>query len=286
MCLDPVHLNKALKRAHYPLPVIEDILPELSEAKVFSRADLKDGFLQVRLSEPSQLPTTFQTPWGRYCWQRLPFGVSPAPECFQQRLDQELEGLTGVFRVADDLLIIGRGVDKEAAEQDHDSNMLALLSKLKARNIKLNAAKLELKRDKIPFIGHLLTEEGLQPAPEKVEAVARMPKPEDEAGVRRFLGMSNYLARFCPQLSAECEPLRQLLNQETWSWTEQQEEAFQKVKELVTHAPTLRFFAPEDALESQADASSQGLRFCLMQKGQPLAFASRALTAAEKNCSN
>ena len=283
VCLDPVHLNKALKRAHYPLPVIEDILPELSDAKVFSRADLKDGFLQVRLSEPSQLLTTFQTPWGRYCWRRLPFGVSPAPECFQQRLDQELEGLPGVFRVADDLLIIGRGANKESAEEDHDHNMRTLLTKLKARNIKLNFSKFELKKDEIPFIGHLLTEDGLKPAPDKVEAITLMPTPEDEAGVRRFLGMTNYLARFCPQLSAACEPLRRLLNQESWTWTESQEKAFQDVKQLVSHAPVLRFFDDKQPLEGQADASSQGLGFCLMQEGQPLSFASRALTPAEQN---
>ena len=283
VCLDPVHLNQALKRAHYPLPVIEDILPELADAKVFSRADLKDGFLQVRLSQSSQLLTTFQTPWGRYCWKRLPFGVSPAPECFQQRLDQQLQGLPGVYRVADDLLIVGRGSDRDAAEQDHDNNMITLLTKLKTSNIKLNLAKLELKKDAIPFIGHVLSDQGLQPAPDKVEAVVQMPQPEDEAGVRRFLGMANYLARFCPQLSAECEPLRQMLNQETWQWTQRQDEAFEKVKRLVSHAPILRFFDPKVTLEGQADASSQGLGFCLMQQGQPLSFASRALTPAEKN---
>ena len=66
VCIDPQHLNQALKRRHYPLPVIEDILPELSKARVFTKADLKDGFLQIQLDDTSSKLTTFQTAWGRY----------------------------------------------------------------------------------------------------------------------------------------------------------------------------------------------------------------------------
>ena len=122
ICIDPVHLNKALKRSHYPLPVIEDVLPELADVKVFSKADLKDGFLHIELDNESSLLTTFQTPWGRYCWKRMPFGISPAPELFQQKLDQNLEGLPGVHRIFDDLLITGKGDTLLAASQDHDRN--------------------------------------------------------------------------------------------------------------------------------------------------------------------
>lgn len=102
MCIDPQLLNTALKRSHYPLPVIKHILPELADVKVFSKADLKDGFLQVQLDEDSSRLTTFQTPWGRYRYLRMPFGISPASECFQQILDQNLEGS---YKVADDTLI-------------------------------------------------------------------------------------------------------------------------------------------------------------------------------------
>ena len=104
ICNDPVHLNKALKRSHYPLFVIEAVLPELADVKVFSKADLKDGFLHIELDNESLL-TTFQTPWRRYCWKRMPFGISPAPELFQQKLDQNLEGLPGIHRIFDHLLI-------------------------------------------------------------------------------------------------------------------------------------------------------------------------------------
>ena len=106
MCLDPRDLNKAIKRPHYPLPVIEDMLPDLSQAKFFTVLDLKDGFWQVKLSEKSSYYTTFNTPFGRFRWLRMPFGISSAPEEFQRRI---VENLDGVKAFVDDLLVIGKG---------------------------------------------------------------------------------------------------------------------------------------------------------------------------------
>ena len=77
--LDPLHLNKAIIRNHYPTPTVEDIAPKLTKAKVFSVVDAKDGFLQVVLDEPSSYLTTFWTPFGRYRWLCMPFGIKSAP---------------------------------------------------------------------------------------------------------------------------------------------------------------------------------------------------------------
>ncbi|XP_065061116.1 uncharacterized protein K02A2.6-like [Rhopilema esculentum] len=108
VCIDPQHLNKALKRSHYPLPLIEDVLPELEGVKVFSKIDLKEGYLQIELDEESSMLTTFQTPWGRWRYLRMPFGIKPASEHFQHEFDQCIEGLSGVYAVADDALVTGR----------------------------------------------------------------------------------------------------------------------------------------------------------------------------------
>ena len=140
--IDPQHLNKALKRSHYPFPVIEDILPELTNVKMFSKADLKDGFLQIQLDEESSRLTTFQTPWRRYRYLRMPFGISPAPEYFQRKLDQNLEGLNGIYKIADDILISGRGASIDEAVKHHDANLLMLLDRCRERNLKLNREKL------------------------------------------------------------------------------------------------------------------------------------------------
>ena len=170
LCIDPQHLNMALKREHYPLPVIEDVLPQLAKVKVFSKADLKEGFLQCKLDDESACLTTFQTPWGRYQWRRLPFGLSPSPELFQVKLDQCLEGLSGIHVIADDILITGQGDTKEEACRDHDQNMKNFLTRCREKNIKLNKNKFEFKCDDVTFIGHRLTQSGLKQDPNKVES--------------------------------------------------------------------------------------------------------------------
>lgn len=109
LCVDPKPLNRALKRNHYPLPTIEDVHPELSNARCFTVLDAKNGFWHVFLDEESSYATIFGTPWGRYRWLRMPFGIPPAPEEFQRRLDQALAGLNGCKAITDDILVFGFG---------------------------------------------------------------------------------------------------------------------------------------------------------------------------------
>ena len=94
LCLDPKPLNKALKRCHFPMPVIEDILPELGKAKIFTKVDCKDGYWQMKLTGESSLLPTFTTPFGRYKWNRMPFGISSSSEIFQLRLHETVEDFT------------------------------------------------------------------------------------------------------------------------------------------------------------------------------------------------
>ena len=96
VCLDPRDLNHAIRRSHYPVPTIEEILPELINAKVFSTVDVKNGFWYVALDEDNSYLTTFNTPYGRYRWLRVPFGISSAPEVFQRKQHEAVEGLSGV----------------------------------------------------------------------------------------------------------------------------------------------------------------------------------------------
>ena len=192
VCIDPQQLNKALKRSHYPLPVIEDVLPDLSDAKVFSKTDLKDGFLQIELDEESSKLTTFQSPWGRYRWLRLPFGVSPAPEYFQMKFHQNLEGLKGVYDIADDVTIVRKGATYEEALKDHDRNLTNFLEHCRERNIKLNKAKFEVNCREVPFIGHVLSSEGLKPDPAKIEAIIKMDKPEVQSFCKAYLTCASH----------------------------------------------------------------------------------------------
>ena len=99
----------------------------------------------------------------------MPYGISPSPKYFQQKLDQNLQGLPGVYRIADDLLITSQGDTKEEAENDHDANLVRLPQRCGERNIKLNKAKFDFKCSQVPFIGHLLSHEGVKPDPRRLK---------------------------------------------------------------------------------------------------------------------
>ena len=118
------------------MPTIEEILPELSKAKVFSVADARNGFCQVRLDARSSYLTTFWTPFGRYRWLRMSFGIATAPEEYQRIQHEALEGPPGIYVMAGDILITRQGGTKEGALQDHDHNVIALLRKARDVNLK------------------------------------------------------------------------------------------------------------------------------------------------------
>jgi len=145
VCIDPKDLNKAIMRPHYALPTIDDIAPKLSKAKVFTILDAKDGFWQVKLSEKASYLTTFNTPYGRYRWLRMPFGICSGSEEFQRRMTDALSGLDGVKVIIDDIIVYGTGTDYDEAVLNHDKNILNLLNRLRQKNIKLNPDKVKFK---------------------------------------------------------------------------------------------------------------------------------------------
>uniref|UniRef100_A0A8C7IGR1 ribonuclease H n=1 Tax=Oncorhynchus kisutch TaxID=8019 RepID=A0A8C7IGR1_ONCKI len=281
--IDPKPLSKALKRSHYPLRTIEDVLPDLNRARVFSVCDVKNGFWHVELEEESSYLTTFSTHMGRYRWLCMPMGISPAPEIFQRKLNQAMEGLPGVKIIADDILIVGEGDNDEAVTLDHDKNLRMLLDRCRKLNIKLNSEKLQLRLKEVPYTGHLLTSEGLKVDPGKVTAIKQMPRTTDVQGVQCFLGMVNYLAKFCSHATEICEPLRELTQKDSlWEWSERHEQAFNKIRDTIAQTPVLKYYNPTEQLVLQCDASESGLGAALMQGGQPIAYASRALTETDK----
>ena len=166
---------------------------------------LKNGYWHISLSEESQLFTTFNTPWGKYCFKRLPFGLTCSGNAFQQQLDQVLSGISGVTGISDDILIWG-----DTAEQ-HDTALHELLTRCQNVGIRLNREKIQYKQTIVKFYGHILTNKGLQADPSKIDAIVQMPPPPDVKSLQSFLGLVNYMARFQPSLSIVSRPLRDLM---------------------------------------------------------------------------
>ncbi len=292
ICIDPSQtINKAINRPVFQMPTLQEHLHRLGNAKCFSLADVRDGFLHVPLDESSSLLTTMHTSYGRYRWLRLPFGVSSAPEEFQMRLLTALEGLEGVVCIADDILIYGEGATYEDATKDHDRRIIALLERCTQKNIKLNAEKLKFKVKEVKFMGNIVTTTGMRADPEKITAITEMTPPKDKAALQRFIGMINYLSPYCENLSTVIQPLRALVREGmSFDWSSTHQTAFDKAKNLITCAPTLLYYDPSKPVLLQVDASEKGLGGALMQPNttgdyQPVAFTSCSLTETEQRYS-
>lgn len=285
ICLDPKPLNKALKRSNYPMPTIDDVLPQLSKAKVFSTLDATSGFWHLKLDMESRALTTFETPFGRFRWVRVPYGLSPIPEIFMARMHETLAGLAGVACIADDMLVFGCGDTLEEAQQDHDRNLIALLERCRERNLHLNAEKLQLRRPSTTFMGHEVTVDGLKADRRKVAAILDMPVPSDRPSLMRFLGMATYLAKFVPNFSHVTAPLRQLLSRDVeFCWDKDRHgKALTQLKQMLVTAPVLSYYDVTKPVVIQCDASSTGLGAVLVQGGRPVEYASRAMTRTERD---
>ena len=285
--IDPKPLNKALKRNHCPLPVIEDILPDFASAKVFSLFDVHDGCWQLRLDDASSFLTTVEMSYGCYRWLRLPFGISPACEYFQQYLDQALECLPGIHTVADDILITGHGATKQEATRDHDHRVITLLEgcqKMTILKTEQGEVKVQANRDAIhrPPTHHKRP----QARPAKIEAILWTTKPTNAAGVPRFVGMATCLSKFLPDLSDLAMPLHHLTMKDAeWLWTEMpitqhsttSEKLLEKHQSYTTSTPV----TPQHSSATHLTPALEQLWCSRATACVP--FASTALTPTERN---
>ncbi|XP_048252566.1 uncharacterized protein K02A2.6-like [Haliotis rufescens] len=262
------------------MKTLEDILPSLSKARYFTKLDARSGYWAIRLAEESSFLTTFNTPYGRYRFLRLPFGIRSAQDEFQRRIDECYEGLDGVAAIVDDVLVYG------STPEEHDHNLRNMLSRSRDKGIKLNEEKLEVGVTEIQYFGHILSAEGLRPDPAKVSAICSMNPPRDRSELETILGMVNYLAKFAPNLSEITSPLRQLLPKDVeFVWDHPQSTAFQRIKDIITQTPgqVLAYYDPDKDLTLQVDASKYGLGAALLQDGKPVTYASKSLTTTEVN---
>lgn len=183
ICLNPQKLNASLRRCPHKIPTVEELNPEFAKAKIFSKLDAKAGYWSIHLHEDSQPLTTFQTPFGGYCWKCLPFGLSISQDLFQAKMDQILEGLRGVVSIADDIAVYGEN------EEEHDRNLINLMERAAEAGVVFNSEKCMIKQSSISFFGNLYTDKGIRPDPAKIRDIQKMPTPRNKDDLHRFMGM-------------------------------------------------------------------------------------------------
>lgn len=148
VCLDPRNLNQAILRPHYRMKTLEDIIPTLTGARYFSKLDARSGYWAIKLTEKSSHLTTFNTPFGRYQFLRMPFGIRSAQDEFQRKIHEIYEGLQGVTTLVDDILVYGK------TRKEYDANLRNVLSRSREKGVKLNSDNLAVGLTEVPYIGH------------------------------------------------------------------------------------------------------------------------------------
>ncbi|UYV79739.1 K02A2.6-like [Cordylochernes scorpioides] len=285
ICVDLTKLNQYIRRENYPLPATEHILGQLGNACYFSKLDANSGFWQFGLAKESQKLTTFITPFGRFFFKRIPFGITSAPEIFQRKMTQLLGNIEGVVCFMDDIVVYGSSLE------EHNERVRQVLKKIQEEGMTLNPEKCQFGVKTVKFLGHTVSSEGLFIDEEKLDAITKMEAPRSTKELKSFLGMVNYLGKFIPNLADKLQPLNSLLSTKNeWVWDEPQKKSFNLLKQELVSRPNLALFDPSRTTIVSADASSFGIGGVLRQEQpdgslKPIAYVSRTLSETEKRYS-
>ena len=188
----------------------------------------------------------------------------------------ELDKFVVVF--IDDILIYSKN------EEEHAQHLHIVLQRLREHQIYAKFSKCDFWLKEVPFLGHVISAEGISVDPSKVQDVLDWKAPTSVAEIRSFLGLAGYYRRFIPEFSRIAKPMTELLKKGVeFYWSNQCEEAFQKLKTLLTSAPILAQPGTAKPFDVYCDASGTGLGCVLMQENRVIAYASRSLKRHEEN---
>lgn len=290
LCVDYRGLNQVTIKNRHPLPLISEILDRVQKAKRFSKVDLKDAFHGMKIKESDVWKTAFRTKYGHFEYLVMPFGLTNAPASFQAYMNKALAGLVDVTCVVyiDDILIFSE------KPEDHWVHVRAVLERLRLFGLCAKLEKCVFDVTEIPFLGHILTTEGIKMDPSRVSTIADWQAPSSFHDTQVFLGFTNYYRRFIPKYSRVSLPLTNLLKGSVrgkksgpFNWGPEQQEAFEQLKASFQKAPLLRHFDESLPIRLESDASGFASAAIISQlhnqAWHPIAFWSKKFIEAEKN---
>ncbi|XP_018372980.1 PREDICTED: uncharacterized protein LOC108767548 [Trachymyrmex cornetzi] len=277
ICLDPQTLNDNILREHYELPTFDELTREMAGSKYFSVLDANKGFWQIELTEAASKLTTFATPFGRYKFLRLPYGISNAPEIFHRVFSQLFEEIPGCTIYIDDIIIHTK------TREEHDKVLLKVLEKAREVGVKFNKDKCKFYQTEVKYTGHKFSERGISPDPNRVEAINQIRTPKNAKELSRFMGMITYVSRFIPNSAQRTKNMRQLMKRNIeWLWTDEHEKEFSDLKTVLMKSPVLQFFDSNAEITLSVDSSKDGMEAVILQSKAPIAYASKSLTKCQQ----
>ena len=272
----------------YPLPKIDEMFAKLGGARVFSTIDLRSAYYHIGLTRESQAKSAFVVPMGKWQFKRTPFGLSQAPAYFQLLIDQVLMGC-GDFAMGylDDIIVYSK------TEEDHLHHLEEIFKRMKHFDLKMKREKSSFFKKHIQYLGHLVSEKGFEPLPEKLEAIRKMPHPKSAKEVKQFLGLIGYYRKFIPRFSDLSRPLTRLTRHDCkFDWTPQCQKSFDHLRELLMEYPILRYPDPMKEYTLFTDASGIGWSGVLTQehedekgrlKNHPICYVSGQFRGSQLN---
>ena len=283
-CIDYRKLNSVTKKDAYPLPRMEDALEALSGSKYFSSLDLISGYWQVEVADKDKEKTAFTTHVGLYEFNVMPFGLSGAPSTFQRLMEAVMSGMQweSCMIYIDDIIIFGKTFS------EHNARLRKVFQKLRDAGLKMKPQKCQFLCKEIKYLGHIVSERGIQTDPEKIQAVADWPTPRSADDVKQFIGLASYYRRFITNFAKIAAPLHKLATKgKEFCWSKECEESFCLLKRALVTAPVLSYPCSEGLFVLDTDASDQAIGGVLSQivnnQEKVICYGSKVLSKAEKN---
>ena len=276
MCVDSRAINKITVRYRFPIPRLDDLLDQIGKASIFSNLDLKSGYHQIRIRPGDEWKTAFKTHEGLFEWLVMPFGLSNAPSMFMRVMNQALRPFIGKCVVVyfNDILIFSNDINS------HLQHLHDVLTTLRQQQLFAARKKCVFGSSQVLFLGYIISAQGLEVDPSKIEAIKSWPLPKTITEVRSFHGLASFYRRFVRNFSAVTAPLTDCMRGTSFTWTEAAGLSFQTIKDCLITAPILAL--PDFAIifELHCDASKTGIGAVLSQQGRPVAFYSEKITGS------
>ncbi|KAK3100422.1 hypothetical protein FSP39_019732 [Pinctada imbricata] len=281
-CVDYRQLNDVTVKDAYPLPRIDECLDSLCGMKWFCCLDLNSGFWQIKMDPKDKEKTAFSTTMGLYQFRVMPFGLTNSPSTFQRLMEDVLRNLQWeeCLLYIDDIIVPGSSFKQTLDRLER------VILRLKDANLKLKPSKCILFQTSVKFLGHIVSEEGIQTDPDKISAVKNWTQPKTPKQMKSFLGLASYYRRFVKNFAEIARPLHRLCEKSTkFVWTPECEESFCRLKEALTTSPVLAYPKPGLQFVLDTDASNYALGAVLSQiedrKEKVIAYMSKALNKHE-----
>ena len=280
LCIDYKQLNRVTIRNQYPLPRIDELFDQLQGSRVYSKIDLRSGYHQLRVQKSDVPKTAFRTHYGHYDFLVMPFGLTKAPAAFIDLMNRVFQPYLDRFVIVfiDDILVYS------GSSEEHSEHLRIVLQTLRERQLYAKLSKCQFWLDRVAFLGHVISVEGVSVDPKKIEAVVNWKPPKNVSEVRSFLGLAGYYRNFVEGFSKIAAPLTKLTRKDVkYDWVDACHQSFEELKGRLTSAPVLSLPNERDGFVVYSDTSRQGLGCVLMQNDKVIAYASRQLKKHEEN---